>query len=963
MIHHLQPTGLGARGAISGKVTGETEFGWTHDAPAGPGSAGAPLIVVDPDGSSARVCGMHVGKLAAGRCVFCAVSGIPALLRKGRKALVEDAIHDIEALWAELGVPAGERTMPAGWAQLIAEEPGSGGDGASANIARVLTACRQEAGRLEAAARERRAIVEVIERREELVRDCEQFERAIHQSVRQAPCDPAGCEHTLSHLEEKLRQMLAEWAVSHQGRPFVHGGCAYLEKMAADEARRRPVGVVRTGDALPGAFASARRELDGCIDEAVRRNLVPSTTRHVAAVNIALVGDIKSGKSSIGNILLRQRVLPTAFQPCTGRPVLVSAPTDGTTRKYVVLGRDGSREEHLADWPAERAIPTPAVVAPDAVWRGRQDDAVDRIEVFIPNSPLLDAGVCLLDLPGANRSEPMDDRIVQMLSSVSLAIFVLHTEQGLTVTAGKLLTKLRAVNVQTPVLFVVNKTDLMHGEMDDSDLPKIRDDTLAALYGKISEQFSDLRRHSWSDSPLFAAVSACDAGIALAQGRGLPGDFRDFERKLFELLPDTLELVIDDAASTLWTGFDHWLASWFGAREAGQVIRGCQGLEEMLGSQATKRTLVRAITESSQRAFETVNRDRQAIVDQAAAHPLLCALTEADRLQDGAAFRDLFEFTVGLFNDRVHAIFRSEWQYIVGSIAGQAFSGIHQVFGVDHPGPLDTVHGVAARICRDILGQCTRIRPTSRLRRLAAEWKSLLGVNRPGQETAADEQAWKRRQAEGFLSRLQEKRRDIAERFSGDLANEFVVKACEALEVDRRRLQEIVGGGPRPDPELFLAAVRLSTNAKAVSNAFVHGIPRFVPGTEADPGGWTWRGAPCDVRAILCWCSLESTRLFLSLFASRASFDVTRRLDERNRVVMCFITKRGKMPLSTSLSDRMHQMELEDIWAPPPETRMIFPPGPIDLKTAVEQFVNGFIPVSTHIPPKQKETKHLAASI
>ena len=60
----------------------------------------------------------------------------------------------------------------------------------------------------------------------------------------------------------------------------------------------------------------------------------------VRSVNIALIGDVKSGKSSSGNVLLGQPIFPQSFGPCTSRPTIVVGSKDGK-RSCVLFHTDG----------------------------------------------------------------------------------------------------------------------------------------------------------------------------------------------------------------------------------------------------------------------------------------------------------------------------------------------------------------------------------------------------------------------------------------------------------------------------------------------------------------------------------------------------------------------------------------------------------------------------------------------
>ena len=91
----------------------------------------------------------------------------------------------------------------------------------------------------------------------------------------------------------------------------------------------------------------------------------------------------------------------------------------------------------------------------------------------VPNCPLLDDGICFIDLPGMNETdEEMDQKVLDLLKDVSMIIFVIDGGPGLTKTGRKTLAALR--DPQVPILFVANKFDLWQPSWEEpSDVSKI----------------------------------------------------------------------------------------------------------------------------------------------------------------------------------------------------------------------------------------------------------------------------------------------------------------------------------------------------------------------------------------------------------------------------------------------------------------------------------------------------------
>lgn len=101
-------------------------------------------------------------------------------------------------------------------------------------------------------------------------------------------------------------------------------------------------------------------------------------------LRIAVAGRVSSGKSTLVNALLRQRVAPTDVSECTR---YVTVYRYGMPERLEVVGRDGSRRSHalLSDGSLPRSPVEPGQEA-------------DRLEVFLAHDSLRD--LVLIDTPG-----------------------------------------------------------------------------------------------------------------------------------------------------------------------------------------------------------------------------------------------------------------------------------------------------------------------------------------------------------------------------------------------------------------------------------------------------------------------------------------------------------------------------------------------------------------------------------
>jgi GTPase SAR1 family protein len=214
----------------------------------------------------------------------------------------------------------------------------------------------------------------------------------------------------------------------------------------------------------------------------------------VPQIDIALIGDAKAGKSTLGNVLLRQLVFPIAFGSYTARPTIVSATEDGWPeprhkgddgqeyRRYTLVGADGTRTERW-DWPVNATLPPESIMSrpEDTLREGPKDasaaaqammtpvdrdDPIASVEVSTHGSPLQGNGVRLLDLPGVNLTNEMDEKFARYFDSIALVVFVVDAAQGLTNSDVRTLMMTKAKSAGIPFLFVANKIDQWKSSWD-----------------------------------------------------------------------------------------------------------------------------------------------------------------------------------------------------------------------------------------------------------------------------------------------------------------------------------------------------------------------------------------------------------------------------------------------------------------------------------------------------------------
>jgi hypothetical protein len=160
---------------------------------------------------------------------------------------------------------------------------------------------------------------------------------------------------------------------------------------------------------------------------------------------VACVGQFKRGKSTLLDALIGDQVLPTGVVPVTSVPTVVRY---GERRIARVQDRSGSwfetPPESLAEYVSEERNP-------------ENERGIRGVEVYVP-SPLLEAGMCLVDTPGLGSIFGGSTEATQdFVPHIDAAVVVIGTDPPL---SGAELDLLEAVAHNVPdLLFVLNKAD------------------------------------------------------------------------------------------------------------------------------------------------------------------------------------------------------------------------------------------------------------------------------------------------------------------------------------------------------------------------------------------------------------------------------------------------------------------------------------------------------------------------
>lgn len=203
--------------------------------------------------------------------------------------------------------------------------------------------------------------------------------------------------------------------------------------------------------------------------------------------HLAVLGQFKRGKSTFINALLGEELLPTGVLPLTAFPTFLLF---GPRPRVRVLFEEGKEESWEGDDPEE--LPRFLSRFVTEVKNPKNLRGVTQVEVFYP-SPLLQAGVVLIDTPGIGSTfRHNTEATLNFLPQCDAAVFLLSADPPITETEVEFL-KLVHSRV-AHLFFVLNKVDYLREE----EIP-----SLVSFLKKVLQEEVGMK-----DEPLIFPVSA-----------------------------------------------------------------------------------------------------------------------------------------------------------------------------------------------------------------------------------------------------------------------------------------------------------------------------------------------------------------------------------------------------------------------------------------------------------------------
>jgi ribosome biogenesis GTPase A len=220
-------------------------------------------------------------------------------------------------------------------------------------------------------------------------------------------------------------------------------------------------------------------------------------------LNLAVLGQMKRGKSSFINALLGADILPTGVLPATA---VITQIKYGPVPGAVILYTTGAREivdlNALAEYITEAGNPA-------------NRKQVASAEIAYP-SPFLKSGIALIDTPGIGSTYVQNTRTTEgYLENVDAGIVVLSVDPPITEIESHFL---RNAKEDIPKLFfILNKIDLASAE-DVSHISRFLGDQLGGLQLESAEIFCLSARRALQEK-LQAAGTVAPSGMEIFEQR------------------------------------------------------------------------------------------------------------------------------------------------------------------------------------------------------------------------------------------------------------------------------------------------------------------------------------------------------------------------------------------------------------------------------------------------------------
>lgn len=247
---------------------------------------------------------------------------------------------------------------------------------------------------------------------------------------------------------------------------------------------------------------------------------------------VAVVGEFKRGKTSFINALLRKQILPADVVPATAT---INRITYGDVPASYIQWKDGRPNEKIEIEALSDYI---TKLTDSAAMQAR---SIKEAVVRYP-CRFCEHNVDLIDTPGMNDDDAMNDVTIQQLSGIDLAIVTLDPNFPVSATEAAFIAQLVESRQICRIVFVASKIDTVPERQRERLLEVIRQrlrtcvEEVLLQSHEAGDEIMDRFREMFSEIVLFP-VSATQALYAYELGDQQVLEDSGFQRLNDELLP------------------------------------------------------------------------------------------------------------------------------------------------------------------------------------------------------------------------------------------------------------------------------------------------------------------------------------------------------------------------------------------------------------------------------------------
>lgn len=248
---------------------------------------------------------------------------------------------------------------------------------------------------------------------------------------------------------------------------------------------------------------------------------------------VAVVGEFNRGKTTFVNALLGKEILPADYLPTTATINRITY--SDSPNAYVVM-KDGQRRPVRIEELAEYVTKLSASSMENALQV--QEAVLEYPSLFCRN------GVDLIDTPGMNDEDDMNQVTISRLEGIDLAIVAVDATMPFSMTECAFTVQLLESPQVCQIIIVATKIDMIRErerkKLIDFMVERIREDVKARLLQVYAGDSEILQKyHAIFDKPCVFAVSGVEALEALSCN-----NMELFEKSGFRQLNDRLPQII-----------------------------------------------------------------------------------------------------------------------------------------------------------------------------------------------------------------------------------------------------------------------------------------------------------------------------------------------------------------------------------------------------------------------------------